>query len=354
MKLTKYLENRSRFFLVLTCLGLSLAVGVVDYLTGYEILFSVFYLIAVGIGAWNLGKGFGLFVSVLSVAFWIIGDVSAGAHYSSSFVPIWNALILLIFYAVVVWLLSSLKSFQEDLEDKVRQRTTALTQQIAERSRLQKEILEISEREQRRIGHDLHDSLCQHLTATALAGRVLGEKLAAGSLAEAADADQIVQLIQDGIELARNLAHGIAPVEMEDEGLMAAFEELVSSIEKNSKIHCVFACETPVLIQDATSATHLYRIAQEAVSNAIRHGQPGQILISLTQSAERIKLCVEDDGVGLPENWQKSPGFGTRIMAYRAAMMNASISIEPNPTGGTLVECSLPMAAAGLKQDDKP
>src|SRR5437016_13551102 len=103
--------------------------------------------------------------------------MAAGAHYSRPFVPIWNAMILLVLYFIVVWLLHSLRQLHDELENKVRQRTLALTQEMAERSRLEKEILEISEREQRRIGHDLHDSLCQHLTATALAVQVLGQQL---------------------------------------------------------------------------------------------------------------------------------------------------------------------------------
>lgn len=214
--------------------------------------------------------------------------------------------------------------------------------------------MEVSEREQRRIGYDLHDGLCQHLTATAMAGRVLNEKLAARSQTEAADAERIVELVENGIALARDLAHGLAPVDMEAEGLMAAFNELASTIGKNSRIQCTFSCETPVLIEDTTRATHLYRIAQEAVSNAVRHGKPKSIFISLSNQGNRVTLSVEDDGTGLPEAWQNSTGLGTRIMAHRAAMMGTTISIEPNPTGGTLVECSLPGLSRNEKKDSQP
>ena len=189
------------------------------------------------------------------------------------------------FYFIVVWLLTSLRNLNRELEDKVRQRTAALTQEMAERARLEKEILEVSEREQRRIGHDLHDSLCQHLTGTALAGQVLGEKLAAKSLPEAADANRVVGLVEDGISLARNLARGIYPVEMEAEGLMAAFQELAANITAISKITCVFDCPTPVLVHDALAATHLYRIAQEATTNAIRHGKARHIGIQSFQTS---------------------------------------------------------------------
>lgn len=342
LRLLQDLERRPRPLLALAGLGFLALVGTVDYLTGYEIFFSVFYLLGVGLAAWYLGRGFGALMSILSVAVWIGGDVAAGARYSNEFIPIWNAMILLSFYCIVVWLLTSLRSLHDELEQRVQQRTLALTQEMSERERLEKEILEISEREQRRIGHDLHDSLCQHLTGTALACQVLGEKLAGQSRPEAADAHQLVGLVEDGITLARNLARGIYPVDMEAEGLMAAFQELAASLTARSKIRCTFACDPPVLIHDAATATHLYRIAQEAVTNALRHGKPRHVLICLTGGDRRLTLTVEDDGAGLPENWSKGRGLGTRIMAHRAARMGGLLSIEPGPAGGTVVTCSIP------------
>jgi signal transduction histidine kinase len=339
------LEGRSRPVLMLACLVFVVLVGLVDYRTGFELSFSVFYLLAVGVATWFVGRGFGLFLSLLSVAVAIAGDVKAGARYSSSFIPIWNATILTASYAIVVWLLSTLRSLHRELESRVLQRTVALTQEMTERERLEKEILEIGERERRRIGRDLHDSLCQHLTGTALAGQVLEEKLAAKSLAEASDASKLVELVENGITMARDLARGIYPVEVDAEGLMAAFREFAAATAKWSKIACVFECHTPVLVHEATTASHLYRIAQEAVRNAIQHGRAGRIVISLSDRGGRLTLTVEDDGVGLVENWHQGAGLGTRIMAHRAAMIGAEFSVEPNPTGGTFVKCSFPAAA---------
>jgi signal transduction histidine kinase len=212
---------------------------------------------------------------------------------------------------------------------------------MSERQRLEQEILKVSEREQRRIGHDLHDSLCQHLTATALAGQILGERLAAKSLPEARDAGQVVAMVEDGIELARNLARGLYPVEMEAEGLMAAFQQLANNIS-SAKVRCVFECERPVLIHNDAVATHLYRITQEAVRNALSHAKPKRIGITLSEKRGAIELSIEDDGIGVPEDMTKSGGLGVRIMAHRAAMIGASFAIEPAATGGTVVTCSLP------------
>ena len=345
-QLLQSLERRSRRTLICAGLAILVVIGIVDYLTGFEILFSVFYLLEVGLATWFVGRGFGFLMSVLSVVVWIGGDKLAGARYSRPFVPIWNAMILLVLYFVVVWLLHRLRQLHNELETKVRERTQALTEEMAERSRLEKEILEISEREQRRIGHDLHDSLCQHLTATALAGQVLGQKLEARALPEAASATKVVELIENGIALARTLARGLYPVEMEAEGLMVAFEELARNVSSVSRVVCIFECEPPVLIHDAAVATHLYRITQEAISNALRHGKAKRIGISLNERHGQIMLTVEDDGAGLPEDWREGNGLGTRIMEHRATMIGGSISIEPNPTGGTLVKCFFPAPTA--------
>jgi signal transduction histidine kinase len=335
-----------RSTLILTGVGLLVLIGVIDYLTGYELMFSVFYLLEVGLATWFVGRWFGWLMSFLSVGVAIGGDVAAGAHYSNPLVPIWNSLILIVLYSLVVWLLASLRSLHRELAARVEQRTRALKQEMEQRQRLEEEILQVSEREQRRIGHDLHDSLCQHLTGTALAGQVLGEKLAAKSLPEAADAGEIVELVEEGITLARNLARGLYPVEMEADGLMAAFQELAGNISKATKVRCVFECDTPVLIHDDAAATHLYRIAQEAVANAIRHGKPRRIGLNLSEREGRVNLTVEDDGVGLPETSQDGGGLGIRIMAYRAGMIGGTCSVEPAATGGTIVTCSFPQTAA--------
>ncbi len=350
VQLLARLERCSRRSLIIGAVALLVLIGTVDYLTGFEVLFSVFYLLEVGLAAWFVGVGFGLLMSVLSAMVWIGGDVAAGAHYSNPVVPVWNTVILMVFYFIVVWLLAGLRSFQRELEARVRQRTLALTREMAERQRLEEEILKVSEREQRRIGHDLHDSLCQHLTATALAGQVLADRLAAKSLPEAGDANGVVDLVEQGIDLARNLARGLYPVEMDAEGLMAAFHELADNIAKGARISCVFECATPVLVDDDAAATHLYRIAQEAVRNALQHAKPSRIGLSLSERTGLLTLTIEDDGIGPPEDPRKTDGLGIRIMAHRASILGGSFSIEPGPTGGTIVTCSIPKSPVPVSQ----
>jgi signal transduction histidine kinase len=330
----------SRAPVVVASLGIVIAVGLVDYASGWELSLSVFYLLAVALAAWFVGTKFAFFVSVLSVAVSLAGDLATGGRYSTRLVPWWNASIVLGFYIVVVSLLAKLRAAHEELELRVRQRTAALTDEMAERERLERELLEISEREQRRIGHDLHDSLGQHLTGVALAGQVLGEKLAGRALPEATDAHKLVELVEEGIVLSRKLAKGLHPIELQAEGLMQALEELAATTSELFRISCRFECDSPVLIRDATTAIHLYRIAQEALSNAVRHGQAKNVTIQLETLEDGIALRVKDDGLGLPAPVPNT-GMGLRIMAHRAGMIGATFSARREEPGGTLVACVL-------------
>jgi len=326
-----------------TAIGLTLAIFLVvalaDYSTGYEISCTVFYLLAIGIATWCIGARFGIFVSILSAGSTSLDNVLTGQTYSNHFAPFWNAGIVLCFYFVVVWLLRSLRMIQDTLENRVRERTAVLTSELAERKRLEKEILVISEREQRRIGRDIHDSLCQHLTGTALAEQFLVEKLTAREAPEVDDAGRVVGLIEDAICMARGLAAGLSPIETEGEGLIAALADLASYFTVQFKVACRFEFEEPpVMIHDSAVTTHLYRITQEAVHNAIRHGKAGHIGIRLWKAGSLVILRIEDDGCGPPSAGVVQPGMGLRNMRYRASMIGGNLTLEAgNP--GTIVTC---------------
>jgi signal transduction histidine kinase len=341
----KRFESWSKPSLVALCLGIVAAVGFVDYLTGYETFFFIFYLLAVFLAVWFVSDFFGRVISALSVMTWIFTDIAAGVHYSNYFVPVWNATIMFAFYLVVVTLLARLRTAHKELEERVRQRTATLTKEIQERTRLQKELLETSERVQRRIGYDLHDGLCQHLTGTALAGHVLGQKLASRSLPEAAAADRLVELIEEAIELTRTLARGLHPIEIQVGRLADNFQELAASTSDRFKVSCQFECHPaapPPDVNDVDVATHLYRIAQEAITNAVRHGKARHINIRLDSTANELVLTIIDDGIGLPENARNGDGLGLRIMAYRASMIGATFNVERlSSLSGTRVTCTL-------------
>lgn len=324
-------------------------VGLIDFLTGFELYFFSIYLVPVSLAAWFIGRGFGFLISMLCVAASVAGDLMAGAHYSSRFVLVWNTMIALAFYFAVVWIMTKLRTLHNELEERVRQRTAALYDEMQERMRLEEEILRISEREQRRIGHDLHDSLCQHLTGIALAGEVLSGQLAK-SPAQAQAANHLVELAEEGIELTRRLARGLHPIDLRDEGFVDALRELAGNVTEGFKIPCRFECRKPVLIREPAIAIHLYRIAQEAISNAVKHGKPAEIVLHLETGGDSVTLAIADDGLGLPENRQASNGMGLRIMAYRASVIGAKFAMERIPSGGTRVVCTLPLASGVISE----
>jgi signal transduction histidine kinase len=247
-------------------------------------------------------------------------------------------------FTVVVLALGKLRNLTRDLERRVRERAAALTKEIAERERLQHLLLQASEQEQRRIGQDLHDGLGQHLAGTAIAGQVLHEKLARRSLAEAKDAEKVVELIEEGVSLTRRSARGLHPVEMHAEGLMLALDEFALTTSRLFDVNCRFVCELPVLVHSAAAAEHLYRIAQEATRNAIQHGMAANIDIELNTLEDGHELRIEDDGRGLPNALPVNDGLGLRIMEHRSQIIGADFRVEARSGGGTVVACRLPVA----------
>lgn len=215
---------------------------------------------------------------------------------------------------------------------------------ISERKRLEKTVLDISEREQRRIGQDLHDGLGQHLTGIAFMSKVQEQKLAERSIPEAADSAKIVQLVNEAILMAKELARGLQPVMSDSRGLMSALQRYAAEISNLFGIACRFECAEPVLIHDNPTATHLYRIAQEAVNNAIRHGHAGSIAICLTGSGHQGTLRISDEGAGFQRPATPHSGMGLHIMNYRAGMIGGTLEVQRQQPRGTTVTCRFPLA----------
>jgi PAS domain S-box-containing protein len=214
---------------------------------------------------------------------------------------------------------------------------------ITERKGLEEAILEISNREQRRIAQDLHDGLGQHLTGIAFMSKVLQEKLSDKFLPEAEEAAKIVKMVNEAIDNTRQLARGLHPVAAEPQGLMSALKKWANEVEALFHIRCSFRCDRPLNIYEVNVATHLYRIAQEAVHNAIRHGKSGNIIIRLAGRNDTATLSIEDDGEGFPANPVSQPGVGLSIMNYRADMIGGSLKVQPNADRGITVTCIFPL-----------
>jgi signal transduction histidine kinase len=213
---------------------------------------------------------------------------------------------------------------------------------VTEQRRLENEMLDASASEQRRIGQDLHDGLGQELAAVAFMARTLEQKLAANSPEEAREAARIGRMIDETVGHTRDMVSILNPVGTDRDGLMGALATLSAGISSVYKIPCVFEPEEAVPVDDSTVATHVFRIAQEAVNNAVRHGEPRRIEVALSAGRDECTLEVTDDGRGLPEGWRDSPGMGLRAMRHRAQMIGGSLHAGRGPEGGTVIRCSFP------------
>ncbi len=228
---------------------------------------------------------------------------------------------------------------------------------VTDTKRLEAEVLNVAEREQSRFGHDLHDGLGQHLTGIEFMSQVLSQKLAAkGRAEEAGELDQITRLIREAIGQTRDLARGLSPVVLQSKGLAVALQDLAASATKHLRLKCGcrFQAEGQEAVEDAEVAIHLYRIAQEAVANAAKHGKAGEVTLSLGNLEGRIELTVEDNGKGLPPDYKgSSSGMGLRVMQYRAGLIGGTLHVGARPGGGVVITCAIePLRAA--RTEGKP
>ena len=217
----------------------------------------------------------------------------------------------------------------------------AVAHDITERSRLQRQILEISDREQARIGQDVHDGLCQQLIGMGFALSGLEESLSTAERQEAATASKLSKLLDEAIDEARRVCRGLYPVRLSTQGLQSALEEMAVGASERYGIRCVCEPEKGAPSCDVATATHLYRIAQEAVNNALKHSGARNICIRFVLVDKEILLEVKDDGKGMGQRQSSSGGMGLHIMEYRARLIGGSVSFESDLTG-TKVTCRLP------------
>jgi PAS domain S-box-containing protein len=214
-----------------------------------------------------------------------------------------------------------------------------IARDITERKRLEREILEISNREQRRIGHDLHDGVCQQLAGIAFMTSTLAEELAEDGVPQSPQAEKISGMINEVIDQTRGVARGLFPVRLEEKGLVAALEELAGNASEVFKIQCRFVVEgLPVTVENEI-ALHLYYIVLEALANAAKHSGGSHVDITLQPSGDRWLLTIQDDGIGFPLPARNQEGMGLRILHYRARVIGATLNLQSQPGSGTTVTC---------------
>ena len=258
-------------------------------------------------------------------------------------------------------LVTQLATLNQTLEHRVRERTRELRtankelkSEIERRKGLEGEILEISDREQQRLGQELHDGLCQHLTGVAFMARSVALRLKNHRVIEVSDIEKIAELVNEAVASTRNLSRILHRVDIDAAGFLTALQDLVD--REIWKTPCRLEMKSPVQIDDDATASNLYRIAREAVINANKHAQAREIVVRLAGSQKARVLSVTDNGVGLPNTPNSARGLGFHIMKYRASDIGGRLEIESLKEGGTRVTCYLPNSTvkSHKKDNDRP
>lgn len=214
---------------------------------------------------------------------------------------------------------------------------------IAQRKQLEDQLLEISESERRKIGRDLHDDLCQQLVSIGFLAKALEQKLPPASENTAEGLAEIREMVRRANAHARAIARGLFPSVLETAGLTGALEQLAGSTAELFGVSCDFICRNPVTIEDQKKSVHLYRIVQEAINNAVRHGRARRIAIKLDVTGTILTLAVEDDGIGISEVEERDSGLGLLTMNQRAGMLGGDLYVSRLDKGGTAVVCACPV-----------
>jgi signal transduction histidine kinase len=324
------------------CLLLGLAIRVPDYVIGIEVSLSIFYLVPVLLATSWLGPTEGIIISVVTTVVRIVSDVLTVRPYPLPLHTWWNAAGGLLIFCFVVWVFTALLRLHRHLEAEVENRTTELLASIADRDRLQHELLGVGARERSAIGRELHDDLGQHLVATAMAAKVLARRL---EPRPAEDAVAVVGWIEQAIAKSRKIARGLLLSHIEPSRFMEELEELATGSARGT-IECRVIHQGSPVRATGEQCAQLFRIAQEALGNALRHARPRRVQITVASDEQALCLVVEDDGGGLPVSpTSAATGMGLRIMEHRARFIGASFSVVSTPAEGTKVICRLAQPA---------
>ena len=228
----------------------------------------------------------------------------------------------------------------QDRTRELRRANEELESEIDRRKGLEGEILAVSDREQQRLGQELHDGLCQHLTAVAFMARSIAVRLKNHRVIDAADIEKIAELVNDAASDTRDLSRALHRMDVDAAGLVNALQDLVD--REIWRTPCRLQVRPSFRIDDDTAAAHLYRIAREAVINANKHAQAREIVVKLEKSPRGMALRVVDDGIGCSNDGKLKHGLGFHIMNYRAQLLGGHLEIDSSKRGGTCVSCYLP------------
>ena len=342
--LSTFFGKQSKGTVLALSVLLTLIIGIFDYFLPYEISMSLFYTIPILIAAWYADKkSSDLTALVALLATWWTDELTMPPELLG-WIHSYRMFVCLFFFLAISVGASAMKARRDLTAAQIELDRKQI--ELLERSRrLESEIIKISEREQQRIGQDLHDGLCQYLAALTCAAVSLKKDLQNHPMQDAlqeetGSATEIAELLKQGVTQARNIARGLSPVHEDEAGLDSALQELASHTSRMLNIECEYGPGMPVFVRDNAAAAHLFRIAQEALNNATRHGGATRVTIAVTEEDGLVILRVTDNGTGLPEAAARSGGMGLKIMDYRARLIGGDLHVGNNPGVGVTVTCT--------------
>lgn len=361
-------KDRQSFLILFSGLLIALLIGFLDYISGSEISFSIFYLIPILFVTWYTNKVNGILLAIFSGLVWLYVEVFSNTVSSSTAIQYWNAMVRLGFFFVTVYLLSAVKKLNLRLEEKVENRTNELTKEIVERKKaelnlkeksdrlrqLAKGIQNIREEENSRIARELHDELGQSLTAIKIELAWLAKKHS-NDIKLTENLVSLTEVVDDTIHSVQKISSRIRPKLLDELGLYPAMERYLREFQGKTGVRCnfVFPKEDGIKLSKP-QATSVYRIFQEAMTNISRHAKASATdVIIIIDNNETLVLKIKDNGVGLKKHWQEnSNSLGVLGMHERAEMSGGSLSIESEENNGTEVIAKIPLSKLNSKNDD--
>lgn len=334
MSLREIFKHPPAWLVVAESLVMVVLIGWIDYVTNPEWSFFIFYAVPIILVVRGTDRCMGFIVAFLCAAIWCAAQIG-GEWYHTKLAFVLAVATRLFYFMVLVVATAALKA-QREL-DQARISTLERAQE------LEREILRTSEREQQRIGRDLHDSLGPHLAAIGYAATFLTNELRKREQPETEKAEQIRQMVSEAVSLTRDLARGLFPVQMDGSGLAVALQDLARTTSRLTGTSVSFYETGDAVIADPEGAMHLYRIVQEAVNNATRHGGAQNVTIVMSKNESFLTLAIADDGKGMTTTQSSTGGVGFHSMKYRARDLGGTIEIKSDPSEGTIVSCEVPL-----------
>ncbi len=333
------------------CFLCLLAIGVVDYLIDYPHLLLFFYAVPVGFAAMYVGPSVATVFALLGILISRATDLLSGMPYPGNEVFIWNIVIPFSFFIVMIFALYLLNCVRQGLETTVEQRNKALLQEMHERGRLERQVIELSEREHRRFGQELHELVTHELSSIAIDAHLLTRNLLAAGDDDVSRAREIALKVDRALTKARNIARGYFTLGFDAAGFAEALREIAGRTQKTSRTTCLVHCAEDLAIGNEDATIQLFRIAQEALQNAARHAEATRVILTFERRDDQFWLVIEDNGKGINPAGadskdgkppRKEKGLGLSIMAYRAGLIGGKFLTERSPSGGTRVICTVP------------